>query len=264
MALRGDIVLSVSGLSHAFGGLRAVHEFGIVLCRGEIKGLIGPNGAGKTTVFNLITGVYCPDRGMVKLHGEELRGLPSHVIIGKGVSRTFQNIRLFKSMTVLDNVITAGYCRLGYSLWSALARTGKFVRMEREVRQKAQKVLEAFGLAGRMHEQAAALPYGLQRKVELARAVVSGPSVLLLDEPAAGMNPAELDELAALIRWVRDEFNVCILLIEHRMRMVMGLCGSVTVLNFGETIFEGPPSGLADDPQVCKAYFGEDHETTLG
>jgi branched-chain amino acid transport system ATP-binding protein len=250
----------ITGLTHAFGGLMAVSDFNLAMQAGQIRGLIGPNGAGKTTVFNLITGVYKQDKGSVMLSGKNLAGLPSNVIVSRGISRTFQNIRLFKSMTVLDNVITAAYCRLDYSPAGALFRSKQFKRREASIRKTALETLDAFGLGDRADEIAARLPYGLQRKVELARALVSRPAVLLLDEPGAGMNPSELGDLVDMISWVRDTFGVAIALIEHRMQLVMNLCDRVTVLNFGETIFEGLPADLAKDQAVVRAYFGEDHD----
>jgi branched-chain amino acid transport system ATP-binding protein len=256
-------LFQITGLSHSFGGLSAVSGFNLSVEPGAVWGIIGPNGAGKTTVFNLITGVYKPDRGSVKLRNEDITGLASHRIIARGISRTFQNIRLFKSMTVLDNVRTAGYCRLGYPLWSAFVRDKKFRSMENEVLHDAGKILDTFGLLGRQSETAANLPYGLQRKVELSRALISRPCLLLLDEPAAGMNPSELDDLCDLILRVQKEFNLTIILIEHRMRLVMKLCELVKVLNFGETIYDGRPADLASDQAVVKAYFGEGHAPAL-
>lgn len=249
----------ITGLSHSFGGLRAVSQFDLIIKPGEIWGLIGPNGAGKTTVFNLITGVYKPDQGEILLDGVDLARLPSHAIIARGVSRTFQNIRLFKSMTVLDNVLTAGFCRLDYSLWGALVKTAGFHEQENRLRRSALEVLSAFNLAHRAYDPASSLPYGSQRTIELARALVNRPKVLLLDEPGAGMNPAEIDKLGETLVWVRNTFGVAIVLIEHRMRLVMKLCEQVKVLNFGETIFQGKPGDLADNEAVVKAYFGEDH-----
>jgi branched-chain amino acid transport system ATP-binding protein len=226
---------------------------------GDIRGIIGPNGAGKTTIFNLIPGVYKPDSGAVIFKDENLAGRESHEIIAAGIARTFQNIRLFKSMSVFENVMTAGYSRLHYPLASALLRTKRFHRMETSVKDSAISVLEAFGLLDRLHDKAESLPYGMQRKVELARALSSSPQVLLLDEPGAGMNPAELDNLADLILWIRHTFSLSIILIEHRMQLVNKLCGSVKVLNFGQTIFEGKPCDLSLSREVVKAYFGEDH-----
>jgi len=251
----------VIDLSHSFGGLKAVSQFNLIANNGDILGIIGPNGAGKTTVFNLITGVYRPDNGAILLGGIDLAGLPSHAIVANGISRTFQNIRLFKSMTVVENIMTAGYGSAVYSLMSALLRTPRFRDGEKTMRTRARRILEAFGLADRENELATSLPYGLQSKVELARALFSKPSILLLDEPGAGMNPAELDALVELILWIRDSFSTAIVLIEHRMRLVMNLCQRVTVLNFGETIFEGKPAELSGCEAVVKAYFGENNET---
>ena len=253
------ILFKVNNLTHSFGGLRAVDDFNLSVKTGEIWGILGPNGAGKTTAFNLVTGVYNPDSGNVILAHEEINGLPSHEIISKGIARTFQNIRLFASMSVLDNVRTAGYCRLRYPLTSALFRTARFRREEDGLLRSAREILEKFGLAGRMHESASSLSYGLQRKIEMARALMSGPVLLLLDEPGAGMNPAELDDLAELILWMRKEFALTIILIEHRMRLVMKLCEYVKVLNFGKTIFTGTLPELAECEAVAKAYFGEGH-----
>jgi len=249
----------VNGLSHSFGGLNAVSNFNLSVDSGTLWGILGPNGAGKTTVFNLITGVYKPDEGEVIFNNEPITGLPSHSIIARGIARTFQNIRLFKSMTVLDNIRTAAYSHLRYPLWSALLRTRHYHKMEHHYLQQAVAILEKFGLAERMLEQAASLPYGQQRKIELARALLSEPVLLLLDEPGAGMNPAELHDLAELILWVRREFRVNIILIEHRMQLVMKLCDNVKVLDFGETIFEGKTDELGQSEAVVKAYFGEDH-----
>jgi branched-chain amino acid transport system ATP-binding protein len=258
-SINNNTLFRVNGLSHSFGGLKAVSNFNLAVESGSIWGILGPNGAGKTTIFNLITGVYKPDEGEVFLQGETITALPSHEIIARGVARTFQNIRLFKSMTVLDNVRTSAYSHLRYTLWSALLRTPHFHKMEDHVLQSSIAVLEKFGLAERMSEQAASLPYGLQRKIELARALLSRPLLLLLDEPGAGMNPSELHDLADLILWVRQEFGVTIILIEHRMQLVMKLCERVKVLDFGETIFEGRTDELGSSEAVVKAYFGEDH-----
>lgn len=251
-------ILRVENLSHSFGGLSAVRSFCLSVEPDTVWGIIGPNGAGKTTVFNLVTGVYKPDSGAVMLNGENVVGLPSHAIASRGISRTFQNIRLFKSMTVLDNVKTAAYSRLTYPLVSALVRTATFGRMERDLTARAATLLGELGLSDRQNDAAASLPYGMQRRVELARALVDGPCVLLLDEPGAGMNPSELDGLARLILRMKREYGVAIVLIEHRMQLVMKLCDRVKVLNFGETIFEGNPADLAGDPTVVRAYFGED------
>jgi branched-chain amino acid transport system ATP-binding protein len=256
-------LLKITDLSHSFGGLKAVSRFSLSVDKSAVWGIIGPNGAGKTTVFNLITGVYKPDQGSIALNNESITGLGSHRIVSRGISRTFQNIRMFKSMSVLDNLKTAGYCRLPYPLFGALLRTKSFCRMEQDMTKRAMTILDAFGLADRANEPAASLPYGLQRKVELSRALLSGPSVLLLDEPGAGMNPSELDGLADLVLRVKKEYDVAIVLIEHRMQLVMRLCDYVKVLNFGETIFEGRPLDLAKDETVVKAYFGDTDADSL-
>ncbi len=253
----GSPLLRIKGLSHSFGGLRALSHFDLSVDKNAVWGVIGPNGAGKTTAFNLITGVYRPDEGRVLLNNEDITGLPSHAIVARGISRTFQNIRLFKSMSVLENLKTAGYSSLGYSLFGALARTKAFIERENALTARAESICASFGLADRMHEPAASLPYGIQRKVELGRALISRPRLLLLDEPGAGMNPSELDSLARLILAVKEEYGVAVVLIEHRMRLVAALCDYVKVLNFGETIFEGRPSGLSNDKTVVKAYFGD-------
>jgi branched-chain amino acid transport system ATP-binding protein len=213
-------------------------------------------------VFNLITGVYRPDQGRVMLAGNDLAGLSSHEIVTRGISRTFQNIRLFRSMTVLENIMTAGFSKAGYSLAAAFLRTPSFRSGERAMRERALALLEGLGLADRKAELATSLPYGLQRKVELARALMSDPAVLLLDEPGAGMNPAELDGLIELIQWTRKNYSPAIVLIEHRMRLVMNLCGRVTVLDFGQRIFEGRPRDLSGSEAVVKAYFGGDDATS--
>ncbi len=253
-------LMEITGLTHSFGGLKALSSFELAVDPDAVWGIIGPNGAGKTTVFNLITGVYKPDGGRVSLHGENITGLPSHRVVEKGISRTFQNIRLFKSMTVLDNVRTGAYATVRYPLVAAFLRTKAFSSAEAGITNRARALLADLGLGDREHDSAAALPYGLQRKVELARALVSGPSVLLLDEPGAGMNPSELEGLAGLIAGVRRSYGVAVVLIEHRMQLVHALCRRVKVLNFGETIFNGEPAGLAESRAVVQAYFGETYE----
>ncbi|MDD5674698.1 MAG: ABC transporter ATP-binding protein [Chitinivibrionales bacterium] len=247
---------SVNNLTHSFGGLTAVSGFDLTVEPESVWGIIGPNGAGKTTIFNLITGVYKADEGSVALWGEELVGLKSHRIVGRGIARTFQNIRLFKSMSVIDNIRTGAYGRLRYPWYSCLLRSGRFRSAENQVRQECCAILEKFGLADRRHQPAASLPYGVQRKIELARALISRPVLLLLDEPGAGMNPAELDALADLVLWVRQEFKVAILIIEHRMPLVMKVCQQVRVLNFGRTLFTGKPGDLRGDAAVVRAYLG--------
>jgi branched-chain amino acid transport system ATP-binding protein len=257
--LQHQPLLDIIGLTHSFGGLRAVSRFNLTVANNSRCGIIGPNGAGKTTVFNLITGVYRPDEGKIMLNGCDCAGMPSHAIIARGISRTFQNIRLFKSMTVAENMITAGFSGASYSLADALMRLPRFRREEEKLRNRAGEILSAFGLIDRADEPAVSLSYGMQRKVEIARALMSQPSVLLLDEPGAGMNPAELDGLIELVEWVREKFRVAIVLIEHRMRLVRTLCDLVNVLHFGETIFTGKPDDLMNNESVVKAYFGDAH-----
>ncbi len=256
-------LLQITGLTHAFGGLTAVSDFNFTLDKASVWGIIGPNGAGKSTVFNLISGVYKPEKGDIIFKGDVITGKPSHFIVAKGISRTFQNIRLFKSMTVLDNVKTAVYASQSYPLWSAMLHNKHYKLKEKRITETACELLDSFGLASRKNEIAASLPYGLQRKVELCRALVSGPSILLLDEPGAGMNPSELDELADLILRVKKSHDVAIVLIEHRMRLVTGICDFVKVLNFGETIFMGKPQDLGNDAAVVKAYFGENNAASF-
>lgn len=255
-----ESLLQAQHIGHSFGGVKAINDFTFSVAPESITGIIGPNGAGKSTIFNLVTGVYRPDSGRILFDGTDITGLPSYAIIARGISRTFQNIRLFKSMSVIDNVISAGYCRANYSLWSALCRTAKFKKVEKSLTDEAIHILDVFGLSNHIHDAAAGLSYGLRRKVELARALVSKPKLVLLDEPGAGMNPSELDGLADLIVWMRDTFSCAIVLIEHRMPLVMKVCESVTVINFGQTIYSGKPSDLGGNEEVVTAYFGESYE----
>jgi branched-chain amino acid transport system ATP-binding protein len=255
-----ESLLQAQHVGHTFGGVKAIDDFTFSVQSKTITGIIGPNGAGKSTIFNLVTGVYRPDSGRILFDGTDITGLPSYEIIARGISRTFQNIRLFKSMSVIDNVISAGYCRADYSLWSALCRTSKFKMVEKALTDEAKHILDVFGLSKHIHDIAEGLSYGLRRKVELARALVSKPKLVLLDEPGAGMNPSELDGLADLIIWMRDTFSCAIVLIEHRMPLVMKVCESVTVINFGQTIYSGKPSDLGGNEKVVTAYFGEPYE----
>ncbi|HHE71713.1 MAG TPA: ABC transporter ATP-binding protein [Chloroflexi bacterium] len=250
------VVLEVEGLTHFFGNLRAVHDFDLTLRHGELVGLIGPNGAGKTTVFNLITGVYVPSEGSIRFQGIDLVGLPSHEIIQMGIARTFQNIRLFSNLTVLDNVRIAYHPHAGYSLLDSVLHTRRFREKETEMTVRAQEFLEIFGLAERQNEIAGGLPYGLQRRLEIARALAAQPRLLILDEPAAGMNPQEIDELMELIRFIRERFDLTVLLVEHRMRLVMNVCEWITVMDFGEVIARGRPSEVRSNPLVIEAYLG--------
>ena len=237
-------LLDVKNLGISFGGLRAVNDFDLKIQKEELYGLIGPNGAGKTTVFNLLTGVYKPDSGKVLLDGKDLTG-------------TFQNIRLFKELTVLDNVKVGLHNHHHYSTIEGILRLPNYRKVEKEMNEKAMELLKVFDLEKFASYKAANLPYGQQRKLEIARALATDPKLLLLDEPAAGMNPNETGELMDMIRFVRDEFHMTILLIEHDMKLVSGICEELTVLNFGEVLAQGKTTDVLNDPQVIKAYLGE-------
>ncbi len=256
----GAPLLEVAGLTHSFGGLRALSGFNLSLAPGEIAGLIGPNGAGKTTVFNLITQVYRPDSGTIRFEGRLLAGRRPDQVAALGIGRTFQNIRLFKNLSVLDNVRVAGYARSRYSAGEAILRCGRCRAEEGRIRDEALSLLSRFGLAGLSGEAARNLPYGPQRRLEIARALMLRPRLLLLDEPAAGMNPSEIVELNSAIRLLRDDFGLAILLIEHQMSLVMGVCERIAVLDFGETIAFGPPEEVRRDPKVLAAYLGGEEE----
>lgn len=250
-------LLEVDNLGISFGGLRAVNEFHLQIEKGCLYGLIGPNGAGKTTVFNLLTGVYKPDSGIIKLDGENMVGKRTIDINKSGIARTFQNIRLFKELTVLDNVKVGLHNHHKYTTLEGIFRLPKYFKVEKEMDAKAMELLRVFGLEDEAETLASNLPYGKQRKLEIARALATEPKLLLLDEPAAGMNPNETKELMDTIRFVRDEFDMTILLIEHDMKLVSGICEKLTVLNFGEVLTEGKTSDVLNDPEVIKAYLGE-------
>ncbi len=254
-------LLDIENVTHYFGGLCAVSGFHLQVEPGELIGLIGPNGAGKTTVFNLITGVYRPTGGRIHLQGRDIAGLEPHRIAAQGITRTFQNIRLFKNLTVLDNVRTAHYSDMHCTPVEALLHVARFRREEDRVLRHSQNLLEAFGLSDYALETAQNLPYGLQRKLEIARALAPRPQILLLDEPAAGMNPNEIGGLMEFIQRIRRDFQVTILLIEHQMRLVMGICERIKVLDFGATIAEGTPQAIQNDPRVLEAYLGGTEET---
>ena len=250
-------LLEVKNLGISFGGLRAVNAFDIQIEKGQLYGLIGPNGAGKTTVFNLLTGVYKPDEGSVVLDGVNITGKKTIDINKAGIARTFQNIRLFKDMTVLDNVKVGLHNNHTYSVVTGIFRLPKYFKVEKEMDEKAMELLKVFELDQYADVLAANLPYGKQRELEIARALATEPKLLLLDEPAAGMNPNETKDLMNTIRFVRDKFDMTILLIEHDMKLVSGICEKLTVLNFGEVLVQGDTSDVLNNPQVITAYLGE-------
>lgn len=250
-------MLEVTSLGISFGGLRAVDELSMKIEEGGLVGLIGPNGAGKTTVFNMLTGVYRPTDGGIRLDGQNLIGKKPHDICKMGVARTFQNIRLFSKLTVLDNVKTGLHNEITYSLAESLFHVGSYRKKERAMNERALELLGVFGLESVADYQAANLPYGKQRKLEIARALATNPKLLLLDEPAAGMNPNETAELMETIEVVRKRFGVTVLLIEHDMKLVSGICEYLYVLNFGRLLAEGTPGEVLKNPEVVTAYLGE-------
>ena len=253
-----DYVLETKDLGISFGGLKAAQNVNLKIKKNEIYGLIGPNGAGKTTVFNMLTGVYLPTYGTFYLNGEELKGLPQHVINHKGIARTFQNIRLFNNMTVIRNVMVGLHNLPEYKcgLFTSMFRLPRHFRVEKAMRARAKEILEMVGLLEERNSLACNLPYGKQRKLEIARALATNPKLLCLDEPAAGMNPHETQELMDIIRLIREEFNLTILLIEHDMKFVSGLCDEITVLNFGTVLAQGDTKIALQDPEVIRAYIG--------
>ncbi len=250
-------LLEVKNLGISFGGLRAVNEFHLHIEKGCLYGLIGPNGAGKTTVFNLLTGVYRPNEGIIMLDGEPIIGKKTIEINKAGIARTFQNIRLFKDLTVLDNVKAGLHNHYKYSTVEGILRLPRYFKVEKEMDEKAMELLKVFDLDQEARTLASNLPYGKQRKLEITRALATKPKLLLLDEPAAGMNPNETKELMETIRFVRDTFDMTILLIEHDMKLVSGICEELTVLNFGQVLAEGKTGDVLNNPEVIKAYLGE-------
>lgn len=250
-------MLKITNLGISFGGLRAVDDFNIEIEKGELYGLIGPNGAGKTTVFNLLTGVYKPTDGSIILDGKNITGKSTVEINREGIARTFQNIRLFKQLSVLDNVKAGLHNRYKYSVATGVFRLPKFFKTEKEMDEEAMNLLKVFDLDKEASFLASNLPYGKQRKLEIARALATNPKLLLLDEPAAGMNPNETQELMDTIKYIRDNFDMTILLIEHDMRLVGGICERLTVLNFGQVLASGATSDVLSDPAVITAYLGE-------
>lgn len=250
-------LLVLEGATIRFGGLVAVNNVSFQLEKGDLFGLIGPNGAGKTTCFNLITGVYKPTAGTIKFRGAELNGTPPNKIAQLGIARTFQNIRLFPSLTVLENVVVAAYLRHRVALPNALLYLPSAIAETKRLREEAMRLLDVLDLAHRASVRSADLPYGMQRRLEIARAMATKPELLLLDEPAAGMNPQESDDLLRTVRQIRQDFDMTVLLIEHDMRFVMNLCEKIVVLDHGIEIAQGPPEAIRNHPKVIEAYLGE-------
>ncbi|MCR5637322.1 MAG: ABC transporter ATP-binding protein [Lachnospiraceae bacterium] len=249
--------IDIKHLGITFGGLKAVDDFNLEIKKGELYGLIGPNGAGKTTVFNMLTGVYKPNTGSIVLDGRDITGMKTIDINKAGVARTFQNIRLFKELTVLENVEVALHNKYKYSTFSGIFRLPSFYKVEKQMKERSEELLKVFGLENAKDYKASNLPYGQQRKLEIARALATDPKLLLLDEPAAGMNPNETAELMETISLIREKFGVTILLIEHDMKLVAGICEAVTVLNFGRVLAQGETAKVLKDPEVVKAYIGD-------
>jgi branched-chain amino acid transport system ATP-binding protein len=254
--MASSTLLEIQGLTKQFGGLKAVSNFNLTLKEGQLQGVIGPNGAGKTTVFNMISGLYVPTAGKIMFEGEDLVGLEPFEITQHGIGRTFQNIRVFPNLTVLDNVAIAYHPHAHYSAWDAISRSPRFEEKEADLLERAQEFLAVFNLQDRQNELAKNLPYGEQRRLEIARALATEPKLLLLDEPAAGMNPRESHRLMELIHFIRERFELSILLIEHQMRVVMGICEWITVMDFGQIIATGTAKDIQNNQKVIEAYLG--------
>ena len=251
-------LLHIQKMTHFFGGLRAVHNYNLEIEPGQVRGLIGPNGAGKTTIFNLITGIYRPTEGEIRMEGQNIVGLPPHRIASFGLGRTFQDLRLWRHMTVLEHVKMARYSKLNYGLFGAFFGTHQRKMEERGNEEKARSLLEMMGVGHLSDQVVTNLPYGAQRRVEMARALAIEPKILFLDEPTAGMNPEELRQMMKIIRRIRDELGLAIFLIEHRLRVVMELCEMIQTLVFGEVIAEGSPDEIQNNPRVIDAYLGKE------
>lgn len=251
-------LLAINHLTHTFGGLTALSDFSIHIEEGELTGLIGPNGAGKTTLFNLVSGFYKPSQGNIVFKGETLNGLKPHRVAAMGIARTFQNIRLWHNMSLIDNILISQHFNLGYHLWDSLFRTRKYTNNEKRIRNTAMEILEALDLLQFAEEKPGNLPYGIQRKVEIARALSIKPSLLLLDEPAAGLNSSDIQDLIQLISWIHKEFKIAIWMIEHQMAVVMSLCSKIKVIDFGKAIAEGTPEEIQSNKEVIRAYLGDE------
>ncbi|HAV42587.1 TPA: high-affinity branched-chain amino acid ABC transporter ATP-binding protein LivG [bacterium] len=249
-------MLRIDHLYKSFGGISAVKDFNLHIKKGVIFSIIGPNGAGKTTLFNLITGLYSPDRGDIQLEGRDVTGLPPHLIAKMGISRTFQNIRLFENLTVLDNIRVGFHLKQNYRLSGVILNSKAYKKEEEEIKERTHYLLKGFKMEGYQDNLASSLPYGEQRKLEIIRALATNPKLLLLDEPGAGMNHKEQEEITNFIRWIRDEFELTILLIEHQMKVVMNISEKVIVMDFGETIAMGKPQEIQNNPRVIEAYLG--------